>query len=399
MHKKTLALVTIAMAMLGLVLASAAQAQTESVIYAFQNGTDGAFPEAGVIADAKGNLYGTTQNGGLNDGGTAFELTPNGDGTWTKQVILSFNFTDGGLPACGLVLDSQGNLYGESFSGGTFGYGEVFEISPGSNGTWTEKVIYSFAGAPDAGSPFTETLTLDSVGNLYGATENGGTYGFGAVFKLSPNSDGTWSETVLHSFSEGNDGGYPSSEQLAVDAAGNVYGLAILDGAHDYGVVFQLVHGSSGSWTEKVLHAFTGSADGFPIGGMTLDASGNLYGASSYAVFELIPGTGGTWTEKELHRFIGGSDGAYPESKLIFDKAGNLYGTTTTGGAHRGTVFELSPGSNGTWTEKILHKFSITGEDGIFPGYAALARDAKGNLYGTTQQGGINNGVVFAVTP
>jgi uncharacterized repeat protein (TIGR03803 family) len=133
---------------------------------------------------------------------------------------------------------------------------------------------------------------------------------------------------------------------------------------------------------------------------MTLDASGNLYGASSYTIFELLPGTGGTWTEKELHRFTGGSDGAYPESKPIFDKAGNLYGTTNTGGAHRGTVFELSPGSNGTWTEKILHKFSATGEDGVFPGYAALARDAKGNLYGTTQQGGIlNNGVVFAVTP
>jgi uncharacterized repeat protein (TIGR03803 family) len=297
-------------------------------------------------------------------------------------------------------LDSKGNLYGESFIGGTFGYGEVFELSPGSSGTWTENVIYSFAGGTDAQLPLNETLILDASGNLYGATENGGTYGDGAVFKLSPNSDGSWGETVLYSFSGGNDGGYPYDEQLAVDAAGHVYGLAILDGAHDYGVVFELVPGSNGSWTEKVLHAFAGGADGTPVGGMTLDASGNLYGASSYAVFELMPGTGGTWTEKELHRFTGGSDGAYPGSKPIFDKAGNLYGTTNTGGAHRGTVFQLSPGANGTWTEKILHKFSATGGDGIFPGYAPLAQDAKGNLYGTTQQGGtLNNGVVFAVTP
>jgi uncharacterized repeat protein (TIGR03803 family) len=229
-------------------------------------------------------------------------------------------------------------------------------------------VIYSFAGGTDARAPLSETLTLDASGNLYSATENGGTYGDGAVFKLSPNSDGSWSEAVLYSFSDGNDGGYPNDEQLAVDAAGHVYGLAILDGAHDYGVVFELVPGSNGSWTEKVLHAFAGGADGTPLGGMTLDASGNLYGASSYTIFELLPGTGGTWTEKELHRFTGGSDGAYPESKPIFDKAGNLYGTTNTGGAHRGTVFELSPGSNGTWTEKILHKFSATGEDGVFPG-------------------------------
>ena len=397
---KTPALITLAFAVLALTLASAAHAQSESVIYAFQNGTDGAFPEGGVIADANGNLYGTTLNGGPNDGGTVFELSPNADGTWTKQEIFSFNFTDGGLPFGGLISDSQGNLYGESFIGGTFGYGEVFELSPGSNGTWTENVIYSFAGGTDARAPLSETLTLDASGNLYSATENGGTYGDGAVFKLSPNSDGSWSEAVLYSFSDGNDGGYPNDEQLAVDAAGHVYGLAILDGAHDYGVVFELVPGSNGSWTEKVLHVFGGGADGTPLGGMTLDASGNLYGASSYTIFELLPGTGGTWTEKELHRFTGGSDGAYPESKPIFDKAGNLYGTTNTGGAHRGTVFELSPGSNGTWTEKILHKFSATGEDGVFPGYAALARDAKGNLYGTTQQGGIlNNGVVFAVTP
>jgi uncharacterized repeat protein (TIGR03803 family) len=399
MTKKTPALMILASAMLAFNLTNSAWGQTETVIYSFPGGSDGSMPQGGVVADAKGNLYGTTEVGGAGSGGVVFELTPNGDGTWAEQVIYSFNFTDGGLPYSGLIADSHGNLYGETEAGGTFGFGTVYELSPGSNGTWTQKVIYSFAGGTDAGSPLEENLAFDSKGNLYGATAYFGAYSDGAVFELTLNSDGDWNEEVLYSFSGGNDGAYPNQEQLVIDAADNVYGFAVNGGMHDYGVVFELVRGAD-SWTEKVLHAFTGGTDGAPQGGMTLDASGNLYGASSYAVFELTPGADGTWAEKELHRFTGGSDGAYPQSKLIFDKAGNMYGTTLTGGAHRGTVFELSPGSGGIWTENILHKFSATGGDGIFPGYAGLARDAKGNLYGTTFEGGTSNyGAVFAVKP
>jgi uncharacterized repeat protein (TIGR03803 family) len=191
------------------------------------------------------------------------------------------------------------------------------------------------------------------------------------------------------------------NETLALNADGNVYGITGVGGAHDYGVVFELVRGSNGTWTEKILHAFTGGADASnPSGGLIFDASHNLYGASFYYTFELSPGLDGAWTEKQIHQFTGGSDGAYPESALVFDKAGNLYGTTSNGGLHRGTVFELTPGPGGTWTEKILHKFSPTGGDGIFPSYPALAISLNGTLYGTTQSGGASNeGVVFAVKP
>ncbi len=152
------------------------------------------------------------------------------------------------------------------------------------------------------------------------------------------------------------------------------------------------------------MYAFTGVSTGSsPIGGLVRDAAGNLYGVSSYSVFELTLGSNGVWTQQSLHNFIGGSDGAYPQSQLIFDKSGNLYGTTYTGGNHRGSVFELSPGSNGVWTEKILHRFSPSGGDGVFPGYGgggSLVLDASGNLFGTTAQGGASNaGVVFEVTP
>jgi uncharacterized repeat protein (TIGR03803 family) len=181
---------------------------------------------------------------------------------------------------------------------------------------------------------------------------------------------------------------------------GNVYGVAS-GGPHDYGIVFKLTQGRNGNWTEKVLYAFPGSSGGaFPEGGLVLDSVGNLYGASAFAVFELSPESNGVWSEKMLHTFVGGADGASPLATLILDKAGNLYGTTSTGGHHRGTVFELIGASNGVWTEKVLHRFASDGADGINPNFASLTRDAKGNLYGTTPLGGSSNaGVVFEVTP
>jgi uncharacterized repeat protein (TIGR03803 family) len=400
MQRKTHPLITLILAAIALTLTSAAWAQTERVIYNFTGGSDGAGPDGGVIIDAKGNLYGTTEGGGANFDGTVFELTPNSDGTWTEKVLHTFFFngTDGAFPYSGLTFDSNGNLYGTTFQGGTAGEGTIFKLSPGSNGTWNEQILYNFSGC------FCVTwgnLAVDSSGNLYGTIYGGGAYGFGTVFELSPGSSGAWTETILHSFSGGKDGSGPLGEKLALDAAGNLYGLATGGGAHDYGLVFELVRGSTGNWTEKILHAFTGGADGSgPVGGVIFDASGNLYGGSSYSTFELTPGSNGDWTEKQIHNFTGGSDGAYPESALVFDKAGNLYGTTYSGGIHRGTVFELTPGANGTWTEEILHKFSPIGGDGVFPAYPALAMDGNGNLYGTTQSGGVSNyGVVFAVKP
>jgi uncharacterized repeat protein (TIGR03803 family) len=165
--------------------------------------------------------------------------------------------------------------------------------------------------------------------------------------------------------------------------------------------VFELVRGSNGSWTEKVLHSFAGGADGTgPEGGLAFDAAGNLYGASVFTVFQLVPTSTGEWTENILHTFTGGNDGSGPDSVLTFDKSGNLYGTTNAGGMHRGTVFELSPHANGTWSEKILHKFSATGGDGISPFFGGVTINSQGNLYGTTGGGGSSNeGVVYEIVP
>jgi uncharacterized repeat protein (TIGR03803 family) len=376
------------------------QAQTEKIIYSFSGGADGADPMGGLIVDANGNLYGVTPGGGTNYGGTVFELTPSTGGTWSKSLLYSFNPKQGDVsyPDSNLVFDAKGNLYGICFTGGgANGAGGIFELSPGSNGTWNEKVIYSFVGGVDSiyiGSP----LTIDGAGNLYGYHNAV----YGSIFELQPGSNGTWTEKTLHTFSGGNDGTIQYGDQLSVDASGNLYGQARV-GPHDFGIVFELVRGPTGSWTEKILYTFTGGVDGSAgVGSRILrDANSNLFGVSSWNVFELMPGSNGSWTEKVLHTFTGGSDGAYPESGLTIDASGKLYGATYEGGgAHRGTVFELTPAANGSWTEKILHRFTRTGGDGAYPSFLTLAIDEQGNLYGTTLSGGTSNfGVVFEVTP
>lgn len=392
---------SLSVALILLTLTSAALTQVESVLYSFTALSDGGLPVAALTPDGKGNFYSTVQIGGSDGGGGVFELSPGSNGTWSEKVI--YNFTGGNgdafQPLGNVIFDSQGNLYGTTVGGGASYSGTVFELTPGSNGTWTEKILYSFTGGSDGGHPFSG-VTFDKSGNLYGTTENGGTYEFGTVFELVQDSNGTWTEKVLHSFSGGNDGSNPYGSTLVLDGAGNVYGVTAQGGPHDYGVVFKLTAGPKGNWTEKVIYAFIGVASGSaPSGGVVLDSSGNVYGVSSYSVFELSPGSNGVYTKRSLHNFAGGSDGAYPYAQLIFDKGGNLYGTTANGGLHRGTVFELSPGSNGIWTEKILHSFSPTG-DGLYPDFASLVLDAAGKLYGTTPNGGASNyGVVFEVTP
>jgi uncharacterized repeat protein (TIGR03803 family) len=390
-------------AALAVTLASAAFAQTETIIYSFTGGSDGGEPNGGVILDAKGNLYGTAVLGGANAAGAVFELSPNAGGGWTETVLYSFNFTsgEGFLPCSGLIFDRHGNLYGETSAGGTGGAGTIFELSPGSNGAWTEKPLYSFAGGSDGYAPFTGALALDRSGNLYGVTQGGGSSGFGTVFQLVAGPEGNWSKNILYNFAQENDGGVPYAERLVLDSSGNVYGTTLQGGAHDYGVVFELVHESNGNWSEKVLHSFTGGLDGaVPQGGVTFDAAGNLYGNSYSSVLKFAPGSNGMWTENIIHTFGGGSDGSNPETVLTFDKAGHLYGATYGGGLHRGTVFELTPHANGTWTDTILHRFSASGSDGIFPFFSPVAIDSQGNVFGTTSAGGsFNAGVVFKIVP
>jgi uncharacterized repeat protein (TIGR03803 family) len=393
----------LALAAVTLIFTAACLAQaTERILYSFTAGIDGGYPYAGMVMDAKGNLYGTTSQGGANFAGAVFEVTPNSNGTWTEQVLYSFagfNGTgDGYLPYSTLTFDAKGNLYSTTQGGGASFHGTVFQLSPQSNGTWSEKVLYSFGGGNDGAEPFAGVI-LDTAGNLYGTTFSGGKYGFGTAFELEAGANGTWTEKQLHNFTGAVDGANPFYGSLAFDRAGNLYGETYSGGANDYGVIYQLSLASNGEWTEKIVHAFSGGSDGdSTAGNLVVDNHGNVFAESFFSVQELTP-TNGVWTTTNIHNFTGGSDGSSAEGGLFLDKAGNVYGMTFSGGAHRGTVFELTPSSNGTWTEKILHRFT-GGTDGDFPQLAPVTVDGSGNVYGTTPAGGGSNaGVVFEVKP
>jgi uncharacterized repeat protein (TIGR03803 family) len=380
----------------------------EKALYSFTGGSDGAGPEAGVIFDAAGNLYGTADTGGATSTlcpvgcGTVFELKHSKNG-WTQTALYSFGGTpDGAFPLAGLILDSSGSLYGTTYLGGTHGFGTVFRLMPSGSG-WTETLLYSFTGGNDGGRP-SAGLIFDSKGNLYGTTQQGGTGGSGVVFELTP-SGGRWGERVLYSFTGGSDGSGPRVG-LTLHAS-KLYGTTYVGGTGGFGVVFELKH-LNGAWVETAIYNFSGNTDGgYPLGGVVFDAAGNLYGTTSLGgdlgcprgsgcgtVFELKP-SGGTWTESALYSFTGGGDGDFPQAGLIL-RSGSLYGTTQSGGSSgSGAVFELIP-SVGGWTESVLYSFT-GGSDGKFP-LAGLVL-GSGGLYGTTYGGGTGgHGVVFEVT-
>ena len=399
----------------------------EKVLYNFNNnGTDGYYPLAGLIFDGSGNLYGTTSDGGtgIEQWGTVFELTPAG----TETVLYNFcsqpNCADGNTPYTGLIFDAAGNLYGTTSEGGTgcypVGCGAVFQLTPTGGGGWTEAVLHSF-NHTDGEEPW--GLIFDTAGNLYGTTDTGGgsgcnNVGCGTLFELTPDGSGGWTATVLYYFcSQTNcpDGAWPNAG-LIIDAAGNLYGTTSAGGTgcnpYGCGTVFKLSPTEGGGWTETVLHRFGGGTDGLgPSAVVIFDAAGNLYGTTegggaynNGTAFELTPTAGAGWSTKILHSFGSGTDGAAPYSGLIFDAAGNLYGTTENGGTSDschggcGTVFELTPTTGGGWTETVLHSFG-SGTDGVEP-YSGLIFDAAGNLYGTTPTGGAYGyGTVFELTP
>jgi len=460
-----------------LMLAVSALAQdSETVLHTFTGGQDGAVGGSHLVADSAGNLYGTAfaggskstkcePNTGLPGCGVVFKLTPTAHG-WKETVLHTFTAgKDGGIPTGGVILDSAGNLYGTTLFGGDHkplncqagpgfppGCGVVFKLTPTHCGPWEETVLYTFTGGTDGNEPW-GNLTFDSSGNLYGTTSIGGNlncpaYGCGVVFKLTPTPRGPWKETVLYTFNEGTDGGFPYSAGLAFDSQGNLYGVtkfggdlsANCQGNPGCGVVYQLAPTPSGPWTETVLHAFTGGTDGAdPLFGVTLDANGNVYGTTLWGgnasepnclggdggnippgcgvVYEL---TQGTWEETVLYTFTGGSDGANDFSPLIFDSAGNLYGNTASGGdlaaqnpacyngnepTGCGVVFKLTPAEQAPWTESVLYAFT-GGTDGAGP-ESNLLLDSAGNLYGVAQNGGDFNsecggtgcGVVFELQP
>jgi uncharacterized repeat protein (TIGR03803 family) len=414
---------------------------TEQVLYAFQGGNDGEYPYGGLIFDSSGNLYGETYYGGggscnvngYSGCGTVFELSANSNGGWTETILYTFQGgIDGSVPSPGLIFDHAGNLYGTAYYGGANGDGTVFELSPKGNGGWTETILYSFKGGLDDGAN-PQGLIFDGSGNLYGATTFGGLVldcylsdPCGTIFELSPNGSGGWTETIIYSF-QGGSGGADPDGGLIFDNSGNLYGTTPTNGAEGgcipCGTIFELSPNGSGGWTETTLYDFDGQGDG---GGdpspLILDQSGNLYGTTPYGgtncpffgcgtAFELSPNGGGEWTETTLYAFQGGSDGASPAAGLIFDKNGNLYGTSAEGGdvacgsygSGCGTAFELSPNGSGRWTKTPLYEFK-GGSDGESPSSGVIF-DENGNLYGTTSDGGGTGcengygcGVVYEVT-
>jgi hypothetical protein len=412
------------------------------ILYSFQNSDDGAQPLASLVVDKDGDLYGTTA--GLGGSacpaacGSVFKLShpiATGGG-WGFSVLYDFaGGPDGGIPHGNVIFGPDGDLYGSNVRGGGFANGGVvFRLKPSAilNGRWTEQTIHSFGGGIDGNAP-QGGLIFDRQGNLYGTTALGGEFSNGMVFELSPPArrGGDWTETVLHSFGTGRDGFFPLAG-LAVDHAGDIFGTTEFGG--DYtsycqsgcGTVFEISPSAHrGSWTYSIIQKFDGKTDGAtPEDPLMFDKSGNLFGTtlegqggpqSGYggAAFELTPPTrqSQVWTENVLYRFPQYLyDAGYSSAGLIFDAAGNLYGTSQSGGPrYEGTVFKLLPPAvrGGLWTDTILHNFSKTQAGATYP-FTSLVFGVGGALYGTTPYGGSGNctfgrikgcGTIFEISP
>ena len=393
---------------------ASASAQTYKVIHDFGGSGDGKQPVAHMIFDPQGNLYGTTLSGGPlpSSYGTVFELSPNGDGTWTESIVHSFNDSNDAQSEP-MAMDQHGNLYGETGGNGIGTYGSVYELSPAGGGTWTLRTLYAFSGGTDGAFPSGGVVLSSDSNHIYGVGRDGVTRHDGFIFSLNHVTAASWGELVLYSFRGGNDGLHPGGP-LTLDPSGNLFGVAA-GGQYNDGTVFKLSpNRHSFGWSKSLVYAFQ-NPDGTPNTGLLLDGAGNLYGASFESgtynqgtVYKLSPNPDGSYTETVLHEFQGlqHGDGGYVNGNLVMDPAGNIYGTTQGGGmgGYRcggegcGTVYKLTPSGNGLWTETILYEFSDV--SGGWQPHASLVRDAAGNLFGTTIYGGANeSGVAFEVTP
>jgi uncharacterized repeat protein (TIGR03803 family) len=397
----TAALVSAVVFLIAALTTPSAVSQTFSVLYSFNGGQDGGNPEAGVIQDAKGNLYGTTYRDGKSCG-VVFKLTTGG----VETPLHTFG-QGGCYPWGWLVRDTAGNLYGTTRQGGRYLKGIVFKLAP--NGKFT--VLHKFGATPTDGAYPITGLTLDAAGNLYGTTlyggnvkcQSGGLSGCGTVFKVSPSGK----ETILHRFSGANHDGANPGTGVIQDSAGNLYGATDCNtttrGVCQPGV-FKLDLSNN---KVVVLDNRT------EVRGLIIDAAGNLYGTGNGGsgkcsvngcgvVFKLDSTTG---QETVLYSFLGAPDGEGPLGGVIRDSAGNLYGTTQVGGNGWGTVFKVDPSGVETQLYTFLgEKDGSPGRDGAYPA-SALTQDSNGNLYGTTPVGGVAGcnqngcGVVFQIAP
>jgi len=439
-----LLLATFSLAVLAILGATPATAQTEKILYRFDSVVnDGYFPTGTLITDKQGNLYGTGGGGGTFNQGTVFELTRSG-GVWIENTLYTFTGNaDGGRPSGGLVFDKSGNLYGTTFYGGAnfanYGTGGVvFELSPPTTKgqPWTETVLYDFSDSLSAvGFTPAGGVSFDAAGNLYGVASDGGNgdaslcgdQGCGTLFQLQPPSvsGGSWTLYDIHDFLTGTaeDGFAPDS--VIVGPGGVLYGTTLagqkpFEGKYEFvpGIVFRLnpPTTSGGAWTERILYTFLPNqptTGAMPNSVMLMNE--HLFGTTQQGgfsnagvIFELAPPIVlGELNETVLYNFTGGSDGSTPLGGLIMDSSGNLYGTAAHGGlvsgncqnAGCGTVFKLSK-NNGDWTETTLYDFT-GGSDGWAPQGNLLMRG--GMLFGTTDLGGVQvsegAGTVFEVTP
>ncbi len=390
-----------------------AQAQTFNVIHNFTGRQDGASPFTGLTVDSGGNLYGTSYAGGNGHYGTVFTL--NGSGSdWTLTPLYNFQGgNDGAGPISQPVFGPDGALYGSTSAGGggaclnSNGYrgcGTIYKLRPPARApgsvivNWSSNAIYSFTGTNGAYPQ--GPLLFSPDGKIFGTTINGGANGYGLVYSLT-NSGGAWNESVLYQGSQ-NGGQYPWGGLIA-DASGNYYGTFSQGSSHQYGAVFKLSPNGSG-WTQSTLHAFSfhGTDGANPQSALVFDRSGNMYGTTVHSnggggtVFEMTS-SGGSWTYDYLYGFTGGIN-IGPYDKLVMDSAGNLYGTTFADGRYGlGSVFKLTR-SGDSWTYTSLHDFT-GGSDGGNP-MCSLVFDGDGNIYGTASDGGTYNlGVVFEITP
>jgi uncharacterized repeat protein (TIGR03803 family) len=373
--------------------ASSPRAHTLQIVHNFTGANDGGNPVDGFLMSPTGILYGTAASGGASGNGVVFRVMGGGNET----VLHNFaGGADGAAPNGGVIMDSNGALFGTTTAGGASGTGTVFKIA----GT-KETVLYSFAGGTDGADP-QAGLVMDASGNLFGTTAGGGTSGNGTVFELvAPlKKGGQWKEVVLYSFGTGGDGATPIAG-VNFDAAGNLYGTTSVGGAYGYGTIFELSPGSK--WSETVLHSFQNAADGaYPYAGLISDSKGNLYGAATQGgtagggtIFTLTPSQG-SWKFKILYSVPGwGISGSF--RNLLLDDAGNIFGTTHCDGDNNaGTIFKLTP-THGPWKYSLLYTFT-GGSDGQFTISNLVMKHGK--LYGTTQYGGANNaGVVYRLAP
>src|SRR5579872_79907 len=389
---------------------------SETVIYRFTGNGDGGRPYGGLVLDRFGNLYGTTQVGGdlaacSGGSGTVFRLSRSAQG-WTETVLYQFEGgTDGSWPMGALVFDGGGTLYGTTRFGGSYQSGTVFRVRPLATGNWDEDVLYAFTGtAPDGLFP-ESGVVLDRLGNLYGTTVAGGSGACGIVFELSPGFSG-WRETVLHGFAP-TEGSWIQAG-LSWDNSGDLWGVAADGGAYGFGSVFQLAATPNG-WMFQPIHSFDNLDGDQPESNVVIDSSGTVYGTTVYGgaydggTLWRLKQIDGAWQESVIHSFTGTRDGGQPMGLTI--AKGMLIGTTIVGGGQGcsgigcGMVYTVKPRPGGGEIGNLLYGFTDLNGDGANP-YDAVTVDQYGHIFGVTEYGGdpggcdgFTCGTVFEIVP